>query len=203
MPQDGVEIISQTTGYFSVGMHPWYLKSAEKVHATFDLLRSMASSPECIAIGEAGLDKLCHTPWELQVSAFRNQIHLSEQIAKPLIIHCVKSYNEILVIRKEMNASQPWIFHAFNSSAEMAYQIIESGCFLSFGHLLLKSRSKAMNVIKSIQANKFFIETDDADLGIEEVYNKAAGLRNADIEMLKEQQIKNFKTIFREIRFPS
>lgn len=202
LPEKWDDNLSKTGSLFSVGLHPWFLESAENVDSELDVVKSLITHPEFIAIGEAGLDKVSQTVWDLQVLAFKKQISLSEQSGKPMIIHCVKSYNEILVIRKDMKAFQPWIFHGFNSSTEMAHQIIEAGCLLSFGKMILKSRSKAINVFKGLQSGQFFLETDDDDINIENVYQDVAELRNTTIEELKNQQLKNFRNLFGEVSLP-
>ena len=184
------------SGYFSVGIHPWYVKDKEYLEKQLSLLQETVSHPKCIAIGECGLDKVSKTPWDLQKQAFAEQIKISEKEDKPVIIHCVKAWDDILQMRKNENTRKKWIIHGFNSSMQMARQLIDSGCMLSFGSIILKSDSKAVNILSELDFNDFFLETDDADISIEKIYEKSSEIRNENIDNLKSQQYKNFEHVF-------
>ena len=68
-----------------------------------------------LAIGESGLDRLCDTPYDLQLQVFREEVSLSEELQKPLFLHCVRAIDDVLRIRKELNARQPWIWQNHRS----------------------------------------------------------------------------------------
>ena len=184
------------SGFFSVGIHPWYVKDKEYLEKQLSLLQEAVSHPKCLAIGECGLDKVSKTPWDLQKQAFVEQIKISEKEDKPVIIHCVKTWDDILQMRKNENARKKWIIHGFNSSTQMARQLIDSGCMLSFGSIILKSDSKAANVLSELDFDDFFLETDDIDIGIEKIYEKASEIRNESIDNLKSKQYNNFERVF-------
>ena len=120
--------------YCSAGLHPWYL-SVETFDAASDWLLEQAQSPQVIAIGEAGLDKLISPPWALQLAAFQRCVEISETTQKPLLIHCVRAFNEIIALKKLAQPQQPWIFHGFNKNQQTADMLLNEGCFLSFGNL--------------------------------------------------------------------
>ena len=84
-------------GYFSMGIHPWYINKAT-LNKQYEQIKQLNTQPGFVMIGECGLDKHCPTPYDLQKEVFEKQIGISEEIGKPLIIHCVKSYNEIIEI---------------------------------------------------------------------------------------------------------
>ena len=56
---------------------------------------------------EHGMDRRWDSPLPEQEAAFRLQVEESERNAKPLVIHCVRTLEEILRIRKEMRPRQP------------------------------------------------------------------------------------------------
>jgi len=180
---------------YSVGMHPWYLGNMASTQAGIEYTESELANPNCIVIGECGLDKMTSTPLELQINAFKAQIRLAEKYNKPMIIHCVKAYNEILKLRKTMHAGAIWIFHGFNSSLQIAEQIIDAGCMMSFGHQLLQPRSKAREVLSVLDSDDFFLETDDHDITIQEVYNSAAEIRKISADTLQLQQMQNYQSL--------
>ena len=178
----------QTT-YYSLGIHPWKIKETE-LSKQIDFIEKN-SIFDCIkAIGECGLDKLYDTPWKLQESAFISQLLLSEKWKKPLIIHCVKSVDELIGLRKEMQAQQAWIIHGFRGKPEQAQQLINQGCYLSFGvHFNVETLQK-------ISMKRIFFETDDAVLPIEEIYKNAALAMEISENKLILQIEKNYKTLF-------
>ncbi|TVQ93969.1 MAG: TatD family deoxyribonuclease [Bacteroidetes bacterium] len=185
------------SGFFSVGIHPWYIKDEKTLEKQLSLLKEIVSHSNCLAIGEAGLDKLTETDWDLQYKAFIEQIRISEKSGKPMIIHCVKAWDEILKLRKQSKTTFPWIIHGFNSSEQMARQLLDAGCFLSFGKMIMKPDSKAAKVLKYLKPDEFFLETDDEDITIGEIYNKTAELRNISIDELKKQLSGNFERLFK------
>lgn len=182
--------------WFSVGIHPWYIKCGEQANEELVNMEKAFSQKECIAAGEAGLDKIIPMDWGLQKEIFKQQVKLSETHNMPMIIHCVKAYSELLGLRKELKAENVWIFHGFNSSLEMARQIVDHGCMLSFGKLLCKEGSKAQTVIGNIQPGHWFLETDDADSSIESVYSKAARITQKNVDEIKISIRDNFNRVF-------
>jgi TatD DNase family protein len=182
-----------TTGFYTAGLHPWYL-TEEKAEADLEELKSVCKNNNILAIGECGLDKACKTNFDFQQNYFAKQIQLANEIGKPLIIHCVKAYAEVLQILKENKVSVPVIFHGFNKNAQRAEQIINQGHFLSFGKYLLEDRGQ--EVFKLLPLDKIFLETDEAPIEIEAIYRSAALAKQMDLEILKQQIEKNAKLVF-------
>lgn len=179
---------------FSVGIHPWYMDEWQRY---VDLLEEIALTPQVIAIGECGLDKNAKAPLSEQMELFRKHIDLSETLQKPLIIHCVKFFNEILENRKTSQSKMSWIIHGFNSSPEIARKCIDSGIILSFGQSLFRPESNNHKTIKWLDKTTFFLETDESEHSIEEVYQQCANFIGVDIESLKSDLAKNFYHTFK------
>ena len=185
------------SGFFSTGIHPWYIKNEKSLTEQLSLLDQVVSHPNCVAIGEAGLDKLTETDWNLQEKAFIEQIYISEKTGKPMIIHCVKAWDEILKMRKVEKPVCPWIIHGFNSSEQMARQLLDAGCLLSFGKMILNPESKTAKVLLSLKPHEFFLETDDENITIVEIYKRAAELRDMSVDELKKLMTGNFESVFK------
>ena len=187
---------SGKTPYCSVGLHPWFLESAG-LDAARQWLRRQAGLSEVSAIGEAGLDKVCDTPWALQQEAFEYCIAVSEMVRKPLIVHCVRAFNEVIQIKKQLKPRQIWIFHGYNKHPDTARMLLNEGCFLSFGAALLKSGNHSAEALQETPDDRFFLETDDAaDVDIADIYTKAASLRDISTEQLEELLAKNMRNCF-------
>ncbi len=182
-------------GYYSKGIHPWYVK-ANRLTEDIEKLENKLNDDSFLAIGECGLDKLCSTDFDLQLNAFRKQIELAEKYHKPLIVHCVKAFNELIQIRQEFNCKQAWIVHGFNGSPQLAKELIDFGMFVSFGFDLNQKQSKAYKCIDSIPKNRLFLETDTSSKTIEDVYILANNRLGIGIAQLKSQIWANFKVLF-------
>ena len=182
-------------GYYSIGLHPWYVNKATLTGDLDDIIKATAAS-NVLAIGEIGLDKKIDVPYIDQLQAFEKQLEIAEKLNKPVIIHCVKAYDDILSIRKKSNLSIPWIIHWFNASEQIAAELIKNNCYLSFGKMLFKENSRAYRVFEDIPINKVFFETDDTGISILQVYQKAAQIRNVSLFALKKHIKRNFKNCF-------
>ena len=184
-------------GYYSYGIHPWALDNADfQMEKIFSLLEEKLQSPNVLALGEAGLDKMHKDGFEQQIVVFERQIKLSETLQKPMILHDVKSHNEILALRKKHKAKQPWILHGFNGTEQDIQQLTGQGLFISVGESLLLSGRKIAKSLKSIPLDLLFLETDMAEIGIETVYETAAKILDIDIAVLQRRIFANFARLF-------
>jgi TatD DNase family protein len=183
--------------YYSYGIHPWNLDNADfQVDEALKQLEAKLQLPQVMALGEAGLDKIHKESFEQQISVFERQIVLSEALQKPMILHDVKSHNEILALRKKHKAKQPWILHGFNGTEQDIQQLTGQGLYLSVGENLLHSDRKIHNSFKFIDLDYFFLETDMSEIGIETIYEAAAKLLDIDIAVLKKRLFANFARLF-------
>lgn len=146
-------------GYtYSVGVHPWDAGS-------FDL-RALeeAARHDCVkAIGETGLDTLRGPSLDIQESVFREHVRLSEMFGKPLIIHCVKAFDRLMALKKEIKPMQPWIIHGFRGKPQQAGQLLRAGFHLSLGPNFNPETARV------IPSDRLHIETDDSPVALEEV----------------------------------
>ena len=176
----------------SVGIHPWEIND---INNQFNTIKPKLSQSNILAIGECGLDKIKGPDLSIQINVFKEHISLSEQHKKPLIIHCVKAYSEIIKLRKDLAPKQPWIFHGFNSSVETMNQAFKTGFYFSFGPSLAHHPKTQQSFIHA-PLKRVFLETDDSNTNIKELYQKAAELNGINIEGIKQQLINNFNFIF-------
>lgn len=181
--------------FYSIGIHPWYID--EDSLKRFASIESFAQNNQIIAIGEAGLDLMKGPDLSKQLSIFDKQIKLADKLSKPLIIHCVKAYDEIIKLKKSYLHTVPWIFHGFQSSQQMAEQLLAHDIYLSFGKAITREGSNAQKALKIAPKEKIFLETDDSAISIEQIYVMAAKIRGESIEMLQEIIKSNFINCFR------
>lgn len=189
-PSDFVE----NENHFSVGIHPWYI-DFERVESDLNFITSKLSQSKCLAIGECGLDSRIETCLSQQTIVFEKQLLLAQEFKKPVIVHCVGAYNELISIKKKMKISVPMVVHGFSKNENVAKMLIDNGFYLSFGKHLMLNHDFA-NVLKTVPLNKLFIETDSSDYLIADVYEKAAEVLKIDIIALQKNLFETFDTVF-------
>lgn len=185
------------SGLYSLGIHPWDTSlMTEKelegcisdITAAFDDSSSLRSKP--FAIGECGLDKLRGASMDYQICWFKRQIELSEKVQKPLIIHCVKAWDELLLLHKQVNPRMPWIIHGFRGKPQLAKQLLsKTNIFLSFG-VNFNTGSLLITPL-----SKLFIETDDIEYDLSALYYSVANERNIPLNELISQIECNFVSL--------
>ncbi|MDE6348343.1 MAG: TatD family hydrolase [Bacteroides sp.] len=174
--------------WYSIGIHPW--------HVTPTLASEGASCPpslrhpQVLAVGEAGLDKLAAAPMTLQVELFRRQARWAEEARKPLLIHLVKATDELLKVKRELCPSVPWIIHGFRGKAALAEEYLRHGFHLSFGEKYQEA------ALCTMPACRLFIETDESEIAVRELYVRAARVRGISPEELEETVRRNVRTLF-------
>lgn len=173
-------------GYcYSIGIHPW-----EEAGCSMESLTEAASRPEVIAIGETGLDKLRGPAMDIQIERMRQHIELSEQLHKPLIIHCVKSFDLLMALRREMRPKQVWIIHGFRGKPDTALQLAKAGMYLSLGRLFNTDTARL------IPPDRLLIETDDSPVTIIQVAEAIAEARSCRPADIIELASSNLNRIF-------
>ncbi len=175
---------------YSIGIHPKDI-DVSAIEEQFSWLESNITD-HCFAVGECGLDSFAETDQKLQKNVFLRQIKLANEIKKPVIIHCVKKFYEVISLKKY--AEQPMIIHGFNKKQGIAHDLLHHNFYLSFGKALLYNLS-LQNTFKSIPIDKIFLETDNEDFNIGELYGKASELKGISTEKMNEQILENLETI--------
>ncbi|HEX2866327.1 MAG TPA: TatD family hydrolase [Ignavibacteriales bacterium] len=181
--------------FYSVGLHPWNIKNTDTEKA-IENVRKASSHPMIKAIGEAGLDRAIEVSWEVQTEIFIRHLEIAEEARKPVMIHCVRAFSDIIAIKKKFKFTRPWIIHGYNSNLQTAGELLRHGCYLSFGKFLFNSKSKVPEVFPEVSLDRFFLECDDSNLSIEEVYLKASALKNLPVDSLKHHLKDNFLKLF-------
>lgn len=182
--------------FYSIGIHPWKIDE-NNVEAELLIVEDKLKNNNCLALGECGLDKRIETNLDLQTQVFEKQLLLAEKYKKPVVIHCVAAFQEVIAIKKKMKISVPMIIHGFSKNSQIANQLTENGFYVSFGKYLLRNPELEF-VFKNIPNNQFFLETDTIEEGIDEVYKLAAKYKNIEVEELIRLIKSNVKTVFNQ-----
>ena len=176
--------------YFSVGIHPKNID--ENWEKYFEAFKKISLLDNCLAIGECGLDALIDIDANLQKTVFERQILWANEIQKPVIIHCVKWFQELIPFQKL--AEVPLIIHGFNKKKSVTDEMLKHGFFLSFGKSVLYNLS-LQSILKEIPIDKIFLETDDTDFDIAELYQKVSEIKEISLEELQKKISENLQSI--------
>lgn len=179
----------------SLGFHPWQVaKSNADSLALIDSPLLACKFRSAWAIGEIGLDFSIDTARIQQEEIFIAQLKLAQTINKPVILHCVKAFNETMnILRCYMPPAT--IFHSFIGSSAQALQALAQGHYLSFGERSLAS-AKTVEALKVCPLSQMFLETDASVTTIEKIYLQAADLLAIPLADLKQQLFENYKKVF-------
>lgn len=181
---------------YSIGIHPWHI-SENRLENDLNIIEAKLQLNACLALGECGLDKRIEIPIDVQISVFEKQILLAEKYQKPLVLHLVAAFDELIAIKNKLQISVPIVIHGFSKNQQVAKQLIDNGFYLSFGKYLLRN-PELESVFNSIPNDRFFLETDTIEETIEEVYNLAARYKNISLEELIGIIDSNFNSVFKK-----
>ncbi|MDY0090532.1 MAG: TatD family hydrolase [Flavobacteriaceae bacterium] len=176
---------------YSIGIHPWYIDK-NRLEDDLKMIDEKLSLKNCLALGECGLDKRIAIPLALQIEVFRKQILLAEKHKKPLVLHLVAAFQELIEIKNEMKISVPIIIHGFSKNKQLAQQLLQNDFYLSFGKYLLRN-PELKETFLAVPNDRFFLETDTVEESIFEVYELAAQYKELKPEELQRQINENWK----------
>ncbi|MFI3317601.1 MAG: TatD family hydrolase [Rikenellaceae bacterium] len=166
------------------GVHPWL---ADRLSAP------ILYSDDIDAIGEIGLDYACNADRAAQRAAFLDGLNEAQSRSLAVVIHSVRSFEDVMLTLKERPTLPAVIFHGFIGSAQQARRAIDSGYYLSFGERTFSS-PKTIAALKITPTDQLFLETDNGAMPIEEIYRHAEQIRG---EELRERLFNNYIRLFR------
>lgn len=189
---------SQTELYeknkLSVGIHPWDIENID-IENELSKVEYYSLKKNIIAIGEIGIDRHKKISIETQKRIFIKQLEIAEKQNKPVIIHAVKSYSDIIEIKKKRKSNTTWIIHDYKGNQNISENLLAKNCIMSFGKSLIKS-PKIQNIFKELPINSLFLETDNSGLSIYEIYKQAAYIKNISVELLKKRIFQTYLLTF-------
>jgi len=198
---DVIEVVNQYPSEFdasvpnySIGIHPWYIDK-NRLETDLEIIKEKLQLTGCLALGECGLDKRIEIPLELQILVFKQQLEIVKQTNKPVVLHCVAAYDEVIAIKKEMKIQNPMIIHGFSKNEQVAQSLLKNGFYLSFGKYLLRNPDLE-KVFTFAPKNQILLETDTIEESIYQVYDKAAAIKGISVEQMKAIVFSNFSKIF-------
>ncbi len=185
------------------GIHPWYCDQHDNSH----LERLEELLPHAIAVGECGLDFMPNRPaHHIQIECFQKQIELAVQFDLPLIIHSVKSADQVAAQLRPY-PQLCGVIHGFSGSFQQAEAFIKLGFYIGIGTRLLQNKGEKSNaLLQKLPLESLLLETDAPDgLGKQQrnepanlldVVQRLATIRGIALESVQQQCTKNTKELF-------
>jgi TatD DNase family protein len=152
------ELRGNYPGYkIGIGLHPWFIPKSLSIQALELDLNQLIVQTQPDFIGEIGLDYLRPNP-QLQLIVLHCQLQLARQFNLPVVLHCVKAYNDVLKLLKQQHINSG-IIHGFNANATVGKQFIDAGFLLGIGSLITKP-SLINKHIQALPLDKLVLESD-------------------------------------------
>lgn len=178
----------------SLGIHPWDLE--ENWKSKLEKISKLAcENQSIIAIGECGFDRLKGPSLELQKAAFKAQANLAFDLGIPVILHCVKGHDLLLEYLNHEKSIPNILWHGWNLKPELAKALLRFPVYYSFGKQLLKPDSNASRWLKIVPRDRVFLETDDSNLEISQIYQAASLILGLPLDLLDQQVKDNWNKI--------
>ncbi|MFC4259345.1 TatD family hydrolase [Marinobacter lacisalsi] len=166
--------------WYCLGIHPWYVDEHDEGALTELKRRLRQSGPKCVAVGECGLDRL-HGSLERQMPWFEAQVDMAVELDLPLIIHSVRTHDEVIGVLRRKRPGMPVLVHGFSGSYEQGRALVELGCFLGIGGVITHDRArKTRSAVARLPVDHLVLETDAPDMapaGVAKGENEPANLR--------------------------
>lgn len=142
------------------GVHPWY---ADKLSADwYEVLESFLKRNSSAGVGEAGLDKARHVDFARQTEVFHRQLEIAGRLARPLAIHCVRAWSDLLnILRRSLPAKMRFMIHSFQGSPQMLRDFLSLGAYISFSwKSLQRDTEESIMLMRNVPLDRLLLETD-------------------------------------------
>jgi len=160
--------------YATAGIHPHDAKSWDAElddfggggESTLTTLTEMVKSPECVAVGECGLDfNRNFSPPEVQLEVFEKQIQLACRVGKPLFLHERDAHQEMVALLEKYKPQLPnCVIHCFTGTKEQAANYLSMGFYIGLTGYLWKDKSEdgVRKILQDqvIPPDRLLVETD-------------------------------------------
>jgi len=155
--EQAIAIASQHSDVWAtVGLHPH-----DATQGT-DSILPYIMQPRVVAIGECGLDYYYeHSPRDVQMRVFAEQIALAKQHDLTLVIHTRDAWEDTYAVLDAEGMPQNTIIHCFSGGPVEAQECIDRGAYLSFsGIVTFKTANELREAALLCPLDKILIETD-------------------------------------------
>ena len=184
---DACRFFPQAGKCYSVGVHPWLAEDDAAVQ--WERVQALAAHPQVVAIGETGLDSLRGAPLAEQMPLFERHIALAEQVGKPLVVHVVRTSQQVLQVWRRSERSVACAMHGFRGNTHVVKPLVEAGFYISFGEHF------NAEALRQVPLCQILAETDESALPIADIIARMAealSMPAADVQTLISANLHRF-----------
>lgn len=184
---DACRFFPQAGKCYSVGVHPWLAE--DDAAAQWERVQALAAHPQVVAIGETGLDSLRGAPLAAQMLLFEHHIALANQVGKPLVVHMVRTSQQVLQVWRRCQHHVPCAIHGFRGNARVVQPLVEAGFYFSFGEHF------NAEALRQAPLCQILAETDESALPIAAIIARMAealSMPAADVQTLISANLHRF-----------
>lgn len=184
---DACQFFPQAGKCYSVGVHPWLAE--DDAAAQWERVQALAAHPQVVAIGETGLDSLRGAPLAAQMLLFEHHIALANQVGKPLVVHMVRTSQQVLQVWRRCQHHVPCAIHGFRGNAHVVQPLVEAGFYISFGEHF------NAEALRQVPLCQILAETDESTLPIADIIARMAealSMPAADVQTLISANLHRF-----------
>lgn len=186
--------VTTPDNYFSAGIHPEDAVQWNKEMAS--IIEQLAGNKWCLAIGETGLDTRIKVSMETQEDCFIAQLEIAEKKGKPVILHCVNSWDRARFLHSKYAPNTSLIYHGFNKASILTHVLNYPKAVVSVGQSVL-TNAAIMKAVQDIPSERLLVETDNSDSAILEIYQQVARLKLVPLATFIETVNFNATRIFK------
>lgn len=179
--------------YFSFGIHP--KAGAADWGETERIVEQLNPEPGFLAIGEIGLDNR-YPNMDEQEKGYIFQLKLASRFQKPVILHCVNTWDRCRFLHQKHAPDTTLIYHGFNKASILEHILDYPKSVISLGDSVV-SNPALQHVIPQIPPDRLLLETDTGSGELIENYRVTARIKNVSLQALTEQLNQNAKRIFK------
>jgi TatD DNase family protein len=154
------ELCRGEAGLFpTAGIHPHDAAGADE--ATRAAVAELCRSPECVAVGETGLDFFKeYSPREAQLESFDWHLRLARELAKPVVVHCRDAHEATSGLLAE-HRGVSGVMHCYTMGAEELPAYLDLGLYVSFSGVVTYPRNDSnREAATRVPEDRLLVETD-------------------------------------------
>lgn len=180
---------------FTFGVHPWDTDTPLIGNWSETQLLLELQSPNCMALGEIGLDRLRGAAIKEQIDILQQQLDIGKRVKKPVVLHCVRAWGELRPLLRDF--PYPKAIHGFRGNMGVLKELVDDGWYISLAAQTFWGAIETKNLpqrgLSLIPYDRLLLETDDTGVPILEVYQAAARYLECPVEQLQERVVANIR----------
>ena len=194
--------------FSTAGIHPHDAEGTGDAERA--VIRDLARDPECVAVGETGLDWFKeYSPRKAQIESFTWHLNLAQELDKAVIVHCRDAHEETVRLIQE-HPPRRGVMHCFSTGPDELEPYLAAGFCISFSGVVTYPRNDAnREAVRQVPLDRILVETDSPFLApqgfrgkrnepalVAEILARVAELKGLDTDEMARITSENCARLF-------